>query len=196
MAGWWARALVAGALVGCGGGGDGTGGGAGGAGGEGGARTSSSATTSSGACTNTATLQASECRGNEDCAESAASCAPPDVPTCGGAGCLLEACGIDSDCPAGDPPLVCEIDACCGDKRCVTGCNSDTDCAVGLSCTPDKHCVPQPCGSEACPANFDCGQGSVPSCTRRSCSCDADCEGTCVLGDCHSGPGTCELPKP
>lgn len=195
MAGRWVLVIGALVLAACGGDGDGTGG-SGGAGGEGGATTTASATTTSTACTNTVTLQPGQCRGNEDCTESAASCVPPGVDTCGGAGCLLESCGIDGDCPAGDPPFVCEIDACCGDKRCVPGCLVDTDCAVGFACNPDKHCVPQPCGSEACPANFDCGQGSVPSCARRSCSCDAECEGACVLGQCHAGPGTCELPKP
>jgi hypothetical protein len=195
MAGWLAAALTAGALAGCGGETSGSGG-SGGSGGAGGATTSSASGSTTTGCTSTAELGAGECRGNEDCTESTASCVPPGVSTCGGAGCLLESCGIDSDCPSGDPPFVCEIDACCGDKRCVPGCVVDSDCELGFACTPDKHCVPQPCGSQACPANFDCGQGSVPSCKRRSCSCDAECDGTCVLGQCHTGPGTCELPAP
>ena len=197
VVGWLAFGVLAGTLAGCGGDGSATGGGgAGGAGGSGGQSTSSSATTSSSECTNTVELGEGECRGNEDCTESAASCAPPGSPFCGGAGCLLDPCGIDSDCPTGGGPMVCEIDECCGDKRCVPGCVVDTDCEEGFSCTPDQHCVPQPCQDVACPANFDCGDGVVPSCTRRACSCDSECEGACVVGGCYPAPGTCELPSP
>jgi hypothetical protein len=185
-------ALTAAALPACGGPASTTTTGTGGAGGE----TVTTTTTTTTSATNTIDLQPGECRDPADCINSATYCAVPGGPSCGGDGCGLEPCFLDGDCLGMSDPFVCEIDACCGDKRCVPSCSIDIACPEGQACTADFHCVPQPCGTLACPPNFDCGDGAVPSCARRGCSLDVDCDGFCVLGDCYPAPGTCEPPKP
>jgi hypothetical protein len=141
------------------------------------------------------TLQPGQCRGDADCAAAEEYCAVAGPEYCGGAGCLLTTCTTDADCQA-EGLSVCELVACCGGTACVPGCDAQTPCPEGQSCTADNHCVAQSCASEACPGNFNCGTGSEQICIRRTCSSDADCDGYCVLGNCHATPGACDLPSP
>jgi hypothetical protein len=141
-------------------------------------------------------LAPGECRENEDCAGNGEYCAVEGPSYCGGAGCLLTACVSDGDCQAMGL-FVCEaIGDCCNGTYCIQGCDGDDPCPVGQACTADSHCVPQPCIDEGCPANFDCGGGADPTCARRACSSDAECQGYCVLGACYDKLGFCDLPKP
>jgi hypothetical protein len=181
---------------------DGSGGGTGGSGatgGSGGAAGTSTSGGAGGAAGGTAggggALQPGECREHADCDENGSFCAVGGPSYCGGAGCLLTACASDGDCQSMGL-YVCEPVDCCGGTYCIPGCDADDPCPVGQTCTADNHCVAQPCGGEACPANFDCGSGAEPTCARRPCGSDADCEGYCVLGGCHDKLGFCDLPKP
>lgn len=141
-------------------------------------------------------LAPGECRKDADCTGPSEYCAVEGPSYCGGAGCLLTACVNDGDCQAMGL-FVCEqIGDCCSGTFCIQGCDADDPCPTGQSCTADNHCVAQPCASEACPANFDCGSGADPTCARRACSSDADCDGYCVLGACYDKLGFCDLPKP
>jgi hypothetical protein len=174
-------------------GGSATGSGGSGGTGSGGASTGSGGTTTA---TSTLTLMSGQCRDTTDCQKMGGSayCALPGAPMCGGAGCGLKTCSLDGDCQGMGGPSVCDIEPCCGDKRCIPGCTKDADCGQGRVCTPDFHCVAQPCDKTPCPENFDCGMGAVPTCARRMCASDVVCQGWCVLGACYEKPGTCELP--
>lgn len=141
-------------------------------------------------------IQASQCREDADCTGNGEYCAAPGSPSCGGAGCPGEACTVDADCQAVDPASICETDPCCGMLLCTAGCSAENPCAEGMTCNADSHCVPQSCVNSGCPLNFDCGAGADPSCARRSCSSDAECDGYCVLGACYGELGYCDLPKP
>lgn len=179
---------------------DGSSGGGSGGGGSGGATAGSGGTTSStggtgGAAGGGGGLAPGECREDEDCKGNGEYCAVEGPSYCGGAGCLLTACSSDGDCQSMGL-YVCEPVDCCGGTYCIPGCDGDDPCPVGQTCTADSHCVAQSCTSEACPPNFDCGAGADPTCARRPCSSDAECDGYCVLGSCYDKLGFCDLPKP
>jgi len=169
--------------------------GGGGGGNGGGGAAGGSSTGGGGGSGGGGALEPGQCRTDADCAGNGEYCAVEGPEYCGGAGCLLEPCSADADCQAMGLS-VCEEVACCGGTHCIPGCDADNPCPVGQTCTADNHCVAQPCAEEACPANFDCGSGADPSCARRACGSDTDCDGYCVLGGCYPEPGFCDLPKP
>lgn len=156
------------------------------------------------------------CRTEHDCDVSAESCIPPG----GFAGCGIcldhqPECTADGDCSAGGvcEPVGYSADTCACDPTvlvCKPGCTGDADCPAGHTCGADRHCAPIPCRvrecggmrcEDSCPDLFTCS-ARVPlagECRRTTCTNDSDCgqrAGFCVDGECHPGPGRCDVVPP
>lgn len=180
----------------CDGSGGGSAGGGSGGGGPGGATAGSGGAGATGGMGGSGGgLAPGQCREDADCQGNGEYCAVEGPSYCGGAGCLLTACTSDGDCQSMGF-FVCEQIDCCGGTNCIPGCDGDDPCPIGQSCTADGHCVAQACVDEGCPPNFDCGAGADPTCARRPCTSDAECQDHCVLGYCYDKLGFCDLPQP
>jgi hypothetical protein len=155
------------------------------------------------------------CRTANDCDVSFEICIEPG----GFAGCgaCLDhqpECESDGDCgdricePVGYSAATCACDP--SILVCVDGCASDSDCPAGQNCGEDRHCAAIPCRisecggapcNDPCPDLFTCS-AVIPlsgECRRTSCSSDTDCSdrtGFCVNGECHPGPGSCDIVPP
>jgi hypothetical protein len=167
-------------------------------------------------------LSEGDCREDADCdATHYEYCARPgETPACGA--CYIGDCLTDDDCEAslgagyicgpvtdpcscgegGECVLGCAAAGCppeadCGeDDRCVTrSCAVDEDCGdVALRCAEGLCKVPGCFGDGDCdPPNTLCNTDTY-SCYRVTCTSDADCAGYCVMGQCFSEPGHCEMP--
>ena len=133
------------------------------------------------------------CQQSTDCESNSLFCAAPGQPTCGICGPAMLPCVTDLDCAAldGGPPSVCDPFPCVCTNACHPGCQTDGDCAVGLSCGANHHCAPTACTpvSDACPVDFACDSGG--HCARKSCTSASECSNSCVNLVCYGTPGTC-----
>jgi hypothetical protein len=139
-----------------------------------------------------------QCRVQEDCSDMGGSCVLPGSVQCGGAtGCNLDGAPcVDDPACGGTPeaPQICVQDPCCGMGICQPGCLGDGDCGLAQRCGPEARCVAAACDAEKpCPTGYACAMGT---CAVKPCSVDSECEGYCVLQQCSTGLGICELPAP
>ena len=143
------------------------------------------------------------CRSSADCPFPEDVCAPPATARiCPACSAEVSDCQVDADCQFWEicEPLLC---SCTGAGRCVRGCTAHRDwcdpegCGVPGHCEPGYHCsctehprcLPEPCDTfEDCEIDHTCLEGE---CRRVSCETDDDCEGICVLGQCHPSFGEC-----
>ncbi len=137
---------------------------------------------------------ANGCRSQSDCSSLGQVCLYPGQPLCGGACMVPPTCNDDAFCQAngGGPNMICDYPQCgCGgQKGCIPGCATPSDCPDGQTCSATHHCVNFACGS--CPAHFVCA--SDGSCQRQTCNVDGDCSsGYCVDGGCYDSLGTCSF---
>jgi hypothetical protein len=98
-----------------------------------------------------------ECVENDNCL---------GVEICVDGKCQSLACSGDDQCPNGtvcingfcqDPCEICTILEECIDNKCVTSCNSDSNCPAGFICE-DKICVAGCLSDEDCDENFECSK--------------------------------------
>jgi hypothetical protein len=149
-------------------------------------------------------LTPNQCVVDDDCTENGAFCAPAGTE----AGCGIcidepDMCANDTVCKTQGDHFICAPAKCsCGNPgnngaRCIAGCLSAADCALGTTChvvgARTGRCTPTECTIDAdCPANFGCSESA---CVRLACTESSSCDGCCVTGRCYSEPGACLLPS-
>jgi hypothetical protein len=184
---------------------EGTGGGAGGlpegtGGGAGGALGGAGGSGSGGA--GGGVTKGTPCSSIADCGNlSTMTCrAPGEFLGCGNCIPGTSTCANDSDCvpDAGTTTakMICDVvprTSCSCEpapRKCVSGCRSAADCAVGEGCNSlrcERTCVP---GDGTCATDFSCNTSGF--CARNSCTSDAQCSVACVKGYCYDSRGQCD----
>jgi hypothetical protein len=105
----------------------------------------------------------------------------------------IPGCQGDTECADAGEGFICVSPAPCScyvNPYCIQGCTGSSQCEEGQVCAAHR-CVASPCQTATdCPSNFVC----AGSCSRKTCTTDADCNGFCLGGACYDQIGHCMFP--